>query len=282
MISSPVYLVGAGPGDPGLITVRGLNALRQATIVIYDRLVHPSLVKEAPPTAQCLYVGKESGIHCVPQGQINQLLVKYAGQGERVVRLKGGDPFVFGRGGEEAEALVAAGIPFEIIPGVSSAIAVPAYAGVPVTHRKVASSFAVITGHEEGSKDHSAIDWSRLATAVDTLVILMGTKGLARTTAQLIQHGRAPETPVALIRWGTTSEQVTVIGTLADIADKVAAVGLEPPAVTIIGDVVNLAERLRWFRPTLQALSSLTPNNELHVLPIPNGQRIPLGLSVTE
>ena len=254
MTYSPVYLVGAGPGDPGLITVRGLNAVRQATVVIYDRLVHPSLVEEAPPTAQRIYVGKESGIHCVPQAQINQLLVKYAGQGERVVRLKGGDPFVFGRGGEEAEALVAMGIPFEIIPGVSSAVAVPAYAGIPVTHRKVASSFAVITGHEEGSKEHTAIDWERLATSVDTLVILMGTKGLGRITAQLIQHGRPPETPVALIRWGTMSEQFTVIGTLVDIVDKAAAVGLEPPAVTVVGDVVNLSERLQWFFP--QALPS--------------------------
>ena len=254
MTSSPVYLVGAGPGDPGLITVRGLNAVRQATVVIYDRLIHPSLVEEAPPTAQRMYVGKESGIHCVPQTQINQLLVKYAGQGERVVRLKGGDPFVFGRGGEEAEALVAAGIPFEIIPGVSSAVAVPAYAGIPVTHRKVASSFAVITGHEEGSKEQTAIDWQRLATSVDTLVILMGTKGLGRMTTQLIRHGRPPETPVALIRWGTTSEQFTVIGTLGDIADKAAAVGLEPPAVTVVGDVVNLAKRLQWFFP--QALPS--------------------------
>ncbi len=260
MTYSPVYLVGAGPGDPGLITVRGLNAVRQATVVIYDRLVHPSLVEEAPPTAQRIYVGKESGIHCVPQAQINQLLVKYAGQGERVVRLKGGDPFVFGRGGEEAEALVAMGIPFEIIPGVSSAVAVPAYAGIPVTHRKVASSFAVITGHEEGSKEHTAIDWQRLATSVDTLVILMGTKGLGRITAQLIQHGRPPETPVALIRWGTMSEQFTVIGTLVDIVDKAAAVGLEPPAVTVVGDVVNLAERLRGFslrRCLLPYLSSL-------------------------
>jgi uroporphyrinogen III methyltransferase/synthase len=249
MTLSSVYLVGAGPGDPGLITVRGLNAVRQATVLIYDRLVHPALVKEAPPTAQRLYVGKESGIHCIPQAQINQLLVKYATQGERVVRLKGGDPFVFGRGGEEAEVLVEAGIPFEIIPGVSSAVAVPAYAGIPVTHRKVASSFAVITGHEEGSKEHSAIDWPRLATAVDTLVVLMGTKGLARITAQLIQHGRAPQTQVALIRWGTTSEQYTLIGTLADIAEKAAAVHLEPPVVTIIGDVVKFAEQLRWFRP---------------------------------
>lgn len=250
MTPSPVYLVGAGPGDPGLITVRGLNAVRQATVVIYDRLVHPDLVNEAPSTAQRIYVGKESGIHCVPQTQINQLLVKYATQGERVVRLKGGDPFVFGRGGEEAEVLVEAGIPFAIIPGVSSAIAVPAYAGIPVTHRTVASSFAVITGHEEGGKEHSAIDWARLATAVDTLVILMGTKGLERITAQLVQHGRSPQTAVALVRWGTTSEQYTLIGTLADIAVKAAAVKLEPPVVTIVGEVVTLAEQLRWFRPT--------------------------------
>ena len=249
MTPSPVYLVGAGPGDPGLITVRGLKVLQQATVVIYDRLVHPSLVEETSAEARRIYVGKESGRHCVPQIQINQLLVRYANQGERVVRLKGGDPFVFGRGGEEAEALVAAGLPFEIIPGVSSAIAVPAYAGIPVTHRKIASSFAVITGHEEDGREHPSIDWQRLATAVDTLVILMGTKGLARITAQLIQHGRAPETPVAIVRWGTTSEQYALIGTLADIATKAAAVNLEPPAVTVVGDVVHLAQLLRWYQP---------------------------------
>ena len=251
MTPSPVYLVGAGPGDPGLITVRGLKVLQQATVVIYDRLVHPFLVDEAPPHAQRIYVGKESGIHCVPQAQTNQLLVKYASQGERVVRLKGGDPFVFGRGGEEAEALVVAGLSFEVIPGVSSAVAVPAYAGIPVTHRKVASSFAVITGHEESGKECSAIDWERLATAVDTLVILMGTKGLARVTEQLIRHGRSAKTPVALVRWGTTSEQYTLIGTLADIAEKAVAVNLEPPVVTVVGDVVNLAGRLQWFQSSL-------------------------------
>jgi len=262
MTPSPVYLVGAGPGDPELITVRGLNAVHQATVIIYDRLVHPSLVAEAPPQAQRIYVGKESGIHYVPQGQINQLLVNYATQGERVVRLKGGDPFVFGRGGEEAEALAAARLPFEIIPGVSSAVAVPAYAGIPLTHRKVASSFAVVTGHEEGGKEHTAIDWWRLATAVDTLVILMGTKGLVRITSQLIQHGRAPETPVALIRWGTTSEQVTVVGTLANIADTAAAVALEPPIVTVVGDVVRLAERLQWFLPS----TAISPSHQLTIV----------------
>jgi len=258
MTPSPVYLVGAGPGDPELITVRSLNAVHQATVIIYDRLVHPSLVAEAPPQAQRIYVGKESGIHYVPQGQINQLLVNYATQGERVVRLKGGDPFVFGRGGEEAEALAAARLPFEIIPGVSSAVAVPAYAGIPLTHRKVASSFAVVTGHEEGGKEHTAIDWRRLATAVDTLVILMGTKGLVRIAAQLIQHGRAPETPVALIRWGTTNEQVTFVGTLANITDTAAAVALEPPIVTVVGDVVRLAERLQWFLPS----TAISPSHQ--------------------
>jgi|KBSSwiStaDraftv2_1062776.scaffolds.fasta_scaffold181989_5 uroporphyrin-III C-methyltransferase len=262
MTPSPVYLVGAGPGDPELITVRGLNAVRQATVIIYDRLVHPSLVAEAPPQAQRIYVGKESGIHYVPQGQINQLLVNYATQGERVVRLKGGDPFVFGRGGEEAEALAAARLPFEIIPGVSSAVAVPAYAGIPLTHRKVASSFAVVTGHEEGGKEHTAIDWRRLATAVDTLVILMGTKGLVRIAAQLIQHGRAPETPVALIRWGTTNEQVTFVGTLANITDTAAAVALEPPIVTVVGDVVRLAERLQWFLPS----TAISPSHQLTIV----------------
>jgi len=262
MTPSPVYLVGAGPGDPELITVRGLNAVRQATVIIYDRLVHPSLVAEAPPQAQRIYVGKESGIHYVPQGQINQLLVNYATQGERVVRLKGGDPFVFGRGGEEAEALAAARLPFEIIPGVSSAVAVPAYAGIPLTHRKVASSFAVVTGHEEGGKEHTAIDWRRLATAVDTLVILMGTKGLVRIAAQLIQHGRAPETPVALIRWGTTNEQVTFVGMLANITDTAAAVALEPPIVTVVGDVVRLAERLQWFLPS----TAISPSHQLTIV----------------
>jgi uroporphyrin-III C-methyltransferase len=262
MTPSPVHLVGAGPGDPELITVRGLNAVRQATVIIYDRLVHPSLIAEAPLQAQRIYVGKESGIHYVPQEQINQLLVNYAMRGERVVRLKGGDPFVFGRGGEEAEALAAARLPFEIIPGVSSAVAVPAYAGIPLTHRKVASSFAVVTGHEEGGKEHTAIDWRQLATAVDTLVILMGTKGLVRIAAQLIQHGRAPETPVALIRWGTTSEQVMIVGTLTNITDTASAVALEPPIVTVVGDVVRLAERLQWFLPS----TAISPSHQLTIV----------------
>lgn len=241
-----VYLVGAGPGDPELITVRGLNVLRQATVVLHDRLVHPQLLQEAPSTAHQLYVGKEEHLHCVPQGQINQLLVAYAQRGECVVRLKGGDPFVFGRGGEEAEALAAAGVPFEIVPGVSSAIAAPAYAGIPLTHRRYASSFAVITGHEENGHD-TTHDWAKLATAVDTLVVLMGLKTLPHIVAQLLVHGRAPETPVALVRWGTRSEQETITGTLRDIVHKATESKFSSPAVTIIGDVVTLRDRLRWF-----------------------------------
>jgi uroporphyrin-III C-methyltransferase len=241
-----VYLVGAGAGDPELITVRGLRVLRQAGVVLYDRLVHPQLLQEAPPEAKRLYVGKEEHLHCVPQGQINRLLVAYAQRGECVVRLKGGDPFVFGRGGEEAEALAAAGVPFEIIPGVSSAIAAPAYAGIPVTHRRYASSFAVITGHEESGRE-TTHDWAKLATAVDTLVVLMGLKTLPHLVSQLLLHGRAPETPVALIRWGTRSEQEILAGTLDTIVEKVKCHPLPPPVVTIIGEVVTLRERLHWF-----------------------------------
>jgi uroporphyrin-III C-methyltransferase len=241
-----VFLVGAGPGDPELITVRGLKVLRQASVVLYDRLVHPQLLQEAPAEAKQLYVGKEEHLHCVPQGQINHLLVAYAQRGECVVRLKGGDPFVFGRGGEEAEALAAAGVPFEIVPGVSSAIAVPAYAGIPLTHRRYASSFAVITGHEENGSE-TMHDWAKLATAVDTLVVLMGLKTLPHVVSQLIRHGCSSETPVALIRWGTRSEQETVTGTLSDIVQKARERKFSSPAVTIIGDVVTLRDRLRWF-----------------------------------
>jgi len=242
-----VALVGAGPGDPGLMTVRGLALLRRADVVVYDRLVDPRLLDEARPDAHRVFVGKASGAHTLPQPEINALLVRHAAQGRRVVRLKGGDPFVFGRGGEEAEALAAAGIPFEIVPGVSSAVAVPAYAGIPVTHRAVASSFAVVTGHEDEGKDEAAVDWSRLATAVDTLVILMGVRSLPRIAAALLEAGRAPATPVALVRWGTTDAQETVVGRLDQIATLAAAVRLAPPVVIVVGDVVNLRERLAWF-----------------------------------
>jgi uroporphyrin-III C-methyltransferase len=243
-----VYLVGAGPGDPGLITVRGWELLRTAQVIVYDQLVNPQLLSQAPALAEKIFVGKQSGRHCIAQEAINQILIGYARLGCDVVRLKGGDPFVFGRGGEEAEALAAAGIGFEIVPGVSSAVAVPAYAGIPVTHRKFASSFAVVTGHE-ARKFHTSIDWARLAMAVDTLVILMGLKNLPMIAKNLIAHGRLPETPAAVIRSGTTAGQQTITDTLANIAARAA--GLEGPAVIVIGDVVSLADKLKWYTAPL-------------------------------
>jgi uroporphyrinogen III methyltransferase / synthase len=242
-----VYLVGAGPGDPGLMTVRGLEALRRARVVVYDRLVNPALLDEAPPHALRVFAGKHAGAHCLPQAQINALLIEHAREGGVVVRLKGGDPFVFGRGGEEGLALGEAGIPFEVVPGVSAAVAVPAYAGIPVTHRGLGSSFAVVTGHEDPDKGSEAVDWKRLATAVDTLVVLMGLRSLPRIAATLLANGRAPETPVALIRWGTTEAQETVTGTLGDIVERAERGGLTPPVLAVVGPVVGLRDRLDWF-----------------------------------
>jgi len=243
-----VWLVGAGPGDPALITVAGLEAVRQADVIVYDRLVSPRLLDHARDGAELVYVGKISG---APGGHdqagINRVLVEKGREGKRVVRLKGGDPFVFGRGGEEAEALRAAGVPFHVVPGVTSAVAVPAYAGIPVTHRGVAATFAVVTGHEDPGKGEPAIDWERLATAADTLVLLMGMKTLPEVIDKLIAGGRPAETPAAVIRWGTTPDQRTVTGTLADIVRRVEEAGLEPPAITVVGEVVRLRETLRWF-----------------------------------
>lgn len=241
-----VYLVGAGPGDPGLITVRGLSLLRQAEVVVYDRLVHPELLAEAPAAAERIYVGKTPGQHVVPQAAIQELLIDRARQQRVVVRLKGGDPFVFGRGGEEALALAQAGVPFEVVPGVTSAISVPAYAGIPVTQRGVAGAFAVVTGHT-CDLGMQALDWSALAR-IDTLVLLMGLRRLPELAHTLIAHGRAPETPVAVISNGTTAAQQHVVGTLADIAAQADA--LATPATVVVGDVVRLAPLLAWFRPT--------------------------------
>lgn len=246
MAVGKVYLVGAGPGDPGLLTVRGLQLLRKADVIVYDQLVNPALLKEASPLAHRIFAGKQAGRHCIAQTEINEVLIGCARLGQEVLRLKGGDPFVFGRGGEEAEALADAGIPFEIVPGVSSAVAVPAYAGIPLTHRKFASSFAVVTGHE-ARKAQSSVDWAKLATAVDTLVILMGLGSLPIIVANLLKHGRAADTPAAVIRMGTTGEQETVLGTLTDIVEKSAAV--EPPALIVVGNVVSLADKLEWFFP---------------------------------
>ncbi len=246
MTIGKVYLVGAGPGNPGLLTVRGLELLRNIPVIAYDQLVNPALLDEAPPQAIKIFVGKRAGRHCIAQEEINSVLIAHARLGRDVVRLKGGDPFVFGRGGEEAEALSDAGIPFEIVPGVSSAIAVPAYAGIPLTHRKFASSFAAVTGHE-ACKPNANVDWGKLATAIDTLVILMGLTNLPFIVRKLIEHGRSAKTPSAVICSGTTGDQETIIGTLEDIVDKSARI--EPPALIVVGNVVSLANKLEWFVP---------------------------------
>ena len=237
-----VYLVGAGPGDPELITLRGLRVLRRATVIVYDRLVHPELLDEAHSDAERIYVGKRPGHHYRIQDQINSILVARAREGHVVVRLKGGDPFVFGRGGEECEVLHDAGVPFEVVPGISSAVSVPAYAGIPVTHRDVSTAFTVVTGHT-CDPEANDVDWAALAR-VGTLVILMGLGRIRQITRRLIEGGRPAETPVAVISRGTTAHQDVVEGTLADIADRVAHV--RPPATIVIGDVVSLRERIAW------------------------------------
>jgi uroporphyrinogen III methyltransferase/synthase len=230
-----------------LITVKGLELLRRADVVVYDQLASPALLQEAPAAAQLFYVGKKAGDHAVPQGGINELLVQKAKAGLTVVRLKGGDPFVFGRGGEEAEELAVAGIPFEVVPGVTAAVAVPAYAGIPVTHRRYTTLVTFITGHEDPTKDASTIPWTALGANPGTLVFLMGVKNLAENCRQLIQAGRDPETPAAVIEKGTTLAQRTVVGTLATIAARARDAGIKPPAVLVVGGVVNLAETLRWW-----------------------------------
>jgi len=244
MKSGIVYLVGAGPGDPGLITLRGLECLKQATVVIYDRLVNRSLLAYAR-RAELIDVGKQPNCHTTPQSEINALLIKKARAGNIVVRLKGGDPLIFGRGGEEAVALAKAGLPFEIVPGVTSAIAAPAYAGIPVTHRETACSVAFATGHRADFIDDPTCDWRRLANSADTLVFLMGVHNLPRIVEQLTAYGRSSDTPVALVERATLTDQKTVVGTLANIVELGAEV--RPPATIIIGEVVRLRETLRWF-----------------------------------
>ncbi|MBN1382991.1 MAG: uroporphyrinogen-III C-methyltransferase [Deltaproteobacteria bacterium] len=241
-----VYIIGAGPGDPGLITVKGTQCLEKADVVIYDHLVSEEILRHVTGAARFIYAGKEGGAHTLTQDQINVRLVEEAQKGKIVARLKGGDPFIFGRGGEEADVLAEAGIPFEVIPGVTSAIAVPAYAGIPLTHRGYTSAVAFVTGHERPDKDESAIDWERLS-GIGTLVFLMGVKNLPRITAELIKHGRSPDTPAALIRWGTTPEQQTLTGTLQDICQKAEAIRFLPPAILVVGEVTSLRDRLNWF-----------------------------------
>ena len=241
-----VSLVGAGPGDPDLLTVKGLRLLQAAEVVAYDRLVNPKLLQECRAETELIYVGKHGVQPSYSQAAINALLVQRAKLGRRVVRLKGGDPFIFGRGGEEALALREAGVPFEIVPGISSAVAAPAYAGIPVTHRHIAASVAIVAGHEDPSKAGSSHNWQALA-GVDTLVILMGVGRLDAISQELMQAGRSPDTPAAVVRWGTTEEQETVEGTLKTIAANVREAGLKAPATLITGEVVRLRADLRWF-----------------------------------
>jgi uroporphyrinogen III methyltransferase/synthase len=248
-----VYLVGAGPGDPGLITIKGKECIETADVIIYDYLASPALLKFAQKSAELIYVGKKGGDHTLSQDQINDLIVAKAEPGKTVTRLKGGDPFIFGRGGEEAEILLEKGISFEIVPGVTSAIAAPAYAGIPLTHREYTSTVAFITGHEDPKKEESSIDWPSLAKGIGTLVFFMGVKNLPDLVKQLTAHGKPLNTPAALIRWGTTPRQVTVSGTLENIAARVKAAGLKAPAIIVIGEVVALRKTLKWYeqRPLL-------------------------------
>jgi uroporphyrinogen III methyltransferase/synthase len=242
-----VYLVGAGPGDPGLLTLKGKECLEQADVVLYDYLANPALLDHAPVHAERIYVGRRGRGRYQDQTEINRLLIERAQAGHVVVRLKGGDPFVFGRGGEEAEAVAAAGVPYEIVPGVTAAVAVPAYAGIPVTHRTLASTMTVVTGHEDPSKGTTVIDWPKLAATSGTLVFMMGMKTLPMIVSRLREDGRAADTPVAAVRWGTKADQRTIVGTLQDIVAKTAEAGLEPPTVIVVGEVVKLREQLNWF-----------------------------------
>ncbi|TAL24464.1 MAG: uroporphyrinogen-III C-methyltransferase [Nitrospirae bacterium] len=242
-----VYLVGAGPGDIGLLTIKGMKCLQKAEVVIYDFHLNAQVLNYINHDAEFIYAGKRGGHHTMTQDEINKVLVKKAKAGKKVCRLKGGDPFVFGRGGEEAEALAKEGVEFEIVPGVSSAVAAPAYAGIPITHRLYSSSFAVIPGYEDTTKDESSIDWSRLATGVGTLIFLMAVKNMDVLIKKLIENGRSPETPVAVIRWGTRPDQKTITGTLGNIMEAVRQKEIKPPAVMVVGDVVKLRDTLNWY-----------------------------------
>ena len=247
MMKGKVYLVGAGPGDIGLLTVKGLRCLQKADVVVYDFHLNAQVLNYINHNAEFIYAGKRGGHHTMTQDEINSTLVMKAREGKNICRLKGGDPFVFGRGGEEAEELVKEGIEFEVVPGVSSSVAAPAYAGIPLTHRLYSSSFAVIPGYEDVTKKESSIQWEKLATGVGTLVFLMAVKNIAQIAKKLIENGRSPDTPVAIIRWGTRPEQKTLVGTLKDIAELAKEKDIHPPAVMVVGEVVNLRKSLKWY-----------------------------------
>ncbi|GAU09587.1 uroporphyrinogen-III C-methyltransferase [Desulfoplanes formicivorans] len=248
-----VYLIGAGPGDPGLLTIKGREILERADVVIYDYLANKVFLDFCRDDAQIIYVGKKGGDHTLPQDKINELIVQKAREGHVVARLKGGDPYVFGRGAEEGEELLDAGIDFEVVPGVTSAVAGPAYAGIPLTHRKYASSVSFITGHEDPTKGESAHNWESLAKGTSTLVFFMGVKNLPHITANLIQAGMDPDTPAALVRWGTTCRHFSMVSTVGNIAEDAVKQGIKPPSLLVVGHVVCLRDRLNFFekRPLL-------------------------------
>ncbi|SMC35713.1 uroporphyrinogen III methyltransferase / synthase [Desulfocicer vacuolatum DSM 3385] len=242
-----IYLIGAGPGDPGLITVKAVECIKAADVVVYDYLASPTLLSYAKPGAEIIYVGKKGGDHTLTQDKISELLAQKGEQGHVVARLKGGDPFIFGRGGEEAEVLIERNISFEVVPGVTSAVAAPAYAGIPLTHRDYTSSVSLITGHEDPLKETSSIHWDCLAKSGSTLVFFMGVKNLPNIVNQLLENGKSSQTPVALVRWGTTTRQQTVSGTLSNIVEKVKEAKLKSPAIIVVGEVVSLRENMKWF-----------------------------------
>src|SRR3989337_1457068 len=247
MAKGMVYLIGAGPGAPGLITLKAIECIKEADVLVYDYLANKKFLEYARKGAEIIYVGKIGGAHTLPQDEINKLIIKKAQKGKIIARLKGGDPFIFGRGGEEAEEIIQAGIDYEVVPGVTAGVAAAAYAGIPLTHRDFTTTVAFITGHEDPAKEDSNIYWDKISTGIGTLVFYMGIGNLEPNMKKLIENGRSPDTPVALIRWGTTSAQETVVGTIADIAEKARAANLKAPAITVVGGVVSLRDKLRWF-----------------------------------
>ncbi|HPI75338.1 MAG TPA: uroporphyrinogen-III C-methyltransferase, partial [bacterium] len=242
-----VTLVGAGPGDPGLITVRGLEAIKDADVIIYDYLANPALLKHAKEKAEKIYVGKKGGAHTLRQDGINQLLYDKAASASHVVRLKGGDPYIFGRGSEEMSFLVQRGVEVEVVPGIPAALGAAAYAGIPLTDRRHTSTLAFVTGHEDPSKDDSSIDWSKISTAAGTLVFYMGVKNLTDIVSKLVGNGRSPQTPVSIVEWATMPKQRVVTGTLGDICAKAVSENVKPPALTIVGEANELRGELAWF-----------------------------------
>lgn len=246
-----VYIVGAGPGDPDLISVKGVKCIQQADVILYDRLVNKELLSYAKPEADLIYCGKLPNYHTMKQETIHAFLVKYAKKGKIVTRLKGGDPFVFGRGGEEAEVLAKHSIPFEVVPGITAGIAASAYAGIPVTHRDASTSFAVVTGHrKEGAEEE--VKWENLAKGVDTLAVYMGVSNLPYICEQLLKHGKSEHTPVAMIEWGTTASQRTITGTLGTIVSVAENEQIQNPSMIVIGEVVRFREKIHWFEQTLE------------------------------